>query len=412
MSAYPLNSDPPIDLHALSSRKELTLQEKLLLREAQLSQAQRMAGMASWEWYFGTTEIRWSPEMYRFWGYMPNEVSVDLESVAKSTHSDDLPILETAVQRLLQGDDVEMEYRRYDKMGREIFIYTNGQIIHNEAGEPIGVFGIDMDITRRKQQEQHLLELNRLLEEKNQKLEQLVSEANALTYVASHDLQEPLRKIKSFNELILEKEAGTLSEQGKEFFRRSIASANRMQHLIRDLVAYSQLNAVKHPVESVDLMELVNEACDDQYDVIREKQAEIEIGELPAVQVSKLPFRQLLDNLLANALKYHRPGLPPTIQIMYDRLAIGETDPAEPSDSDQHQLTIADQGIGFEPVYSDRIFKVFRRLHSQHHYAGTGIGLAICQRVMQNHGGTIEAIGKPGEGATFILRWPVESVHT
>ncbi|HEY0109491.1 MAG TPA: PAS domain-containing protein, partial [Fibrella sp.] len=250
---------PDGDIPLTEPEAERTLRQKLLLREAQLSQAQRMAGMASWEWYFGTTDIQWSPEMYQFWGYQPAEIGVTLDSVAGSTHVDDLPILASSVARLLQGDDVEMEYRRYDKFGREIFIYTQGKIVRDEAGRAIGVFGIDMDITRRKQQEQHLLELNRLLEEKNRELEQLVVEANAFTYVASHDLQEPLRKIKSFNQLILEKEAGTLSEQGREFFRRSTAAADRMQQLIRDLVAYSRISAGERMIESVDLAELVDE---------------------------------------------------------------------------------------------------------------------------------------------------------
>ena len=349
--------------------------------------------------------------MYQFWGYQTGEISVDLDSVARSTHPDDLPILQTAVERLFNGEDVEMEYRRYDKTGREIFIYTNGQVIRNEAGEATGVFGIDMDITKRKQAEQHLLGLNKQLEAKNQKLEQLVAESNAFTFAASHDLQEPLRKIKSFNALILEETAGTLSGQGQEFFRRSIAAADRMQLLIRDLVAYSQIHTGKHTTEPVDLSELVQEVWESYYGVISENQAIIQFSGLPVVEVNRFYFRQLVANLIGNSLKYHRPGIAPVIHIQYDRLAT--ENPALPPGQtapDQHQLTFTDEGIGFEPMYSDRIFTIFRRLHSQHHYAGTGVGLAICLRVMQSHGGTIEAIGKPGEGATFILRWPVEAV--
>ena len=410
MPPYPPNSQLSPNSTDLPAGQGWLLREKLLLREAQLSQAQRMAGMASWEWYFGSAEIQWSPEMYQFWGYQTGEISVDLDSVAQSTHPDDLPILQTAVERLLNGEDVEMEYRRYDKTGREIFIYTNGQVIRNQAGEAIGVFGIDMNITKRKQEEQHLLELNKQLEAKNQKLEQLVAEANAFTFAASHDLQEPLRKIKSFNALILEEEAGKLSEQGREFFRRSIASAERMQLLIHDLVAYSQIRTGKHITEPVDLRELVQEVWESHYVVINENQAIIQFSGLPTVEVNRFHFRQLVTNLIANSLKYHRPGFAPVIHIQYNRLST--ENPALPGQAvaDQHQLTITDQGIGFEPMYSDRIFTIFRRLHSQHHYAGTGVGLAICLRVMQSHGGTIEAIGKSGEGATFILRWPVEAM--
>jgi PAS domain S-box-containing protein len=140
---------------------------RLLIREAQLSQAQQMAGMASWEWYFGDTAIRWSPEMFLFWGYQPGEVDVDLSRVADWTHPDDLPILQAAVATALQGDDVEMQYRRFDKAGREIFIHTIGRIVRSEAGEAIGVFGVDMNITRQKEQERQLRDLNQALERQN-----------------------------------------------------------------------------------------------------------------------------------------------------------------------------------------------------------------------------------------------------
>jgi PAS domain S-box-containing protein len=215
---------------------EQAIREKLLLREAQLSQAQRMAGLASWEWYFGDTQIRWSPEMYLFWGYEPNEITVDLDSVAQSTHLDDLPILQGAIAKVLQGNDLEVEYRRYDKLGREIFIHTIGRIIHNEAGDAIGVFGIDMNITKRKQQESELRRLNETLESKNRELEQRNAELLSFTYAASHHLQEPLRKIQSFNSLILAQEGHTLTEAAKDYFQRSVAAAKRMQGLVKDLV--------------------------------------------------------------------------------------------------------------------------------------------------------------------------------
>ena len=377
------------------------MRDTLLLREAQLSQAQRMAGMASWEWYFGGTQIRWSPEMYQFWGYAPGEIDVNLDNVAQATHLDDLPILQTAVGRALQGEDVEMEYRRFDKQGREIFIHTIGQIIRNEVGEAIGVFGIDMNITKRKQQEQRLLDMNRELAEKNRELEQRNVELSAFSYVASHDLQEPLRKIKSFNQLILEQESGTMSAQGQEYFRRSSAAADRMQQLIRDLIAYSKINVAEQTVEPVDLAELVAEVCSDSQETIMLTAAKLHVGTLPSVFVIRFSFRQLLDNLIGNALKYHLPDQAPDIAITYEQVA-------DEAGLTQHELTVADRGIGFDPIYSERILHLFKRLHTQQHYSGTGIGLAICQRVMHNHGGTLTATGTPGKGATFTMRWPMQ----
>lgn len=383
------------------------ISQKLRLREAQLSQAQRMAGMASWEWYFGETTIRWSPEMYLFWGYEPGEIKVDLDSVARNTHLEDLPILQGAIARAVQGENVEMEYRRFDKAGREIFIHTIGQIIRNGQGEPIGVFGIDMNITRHRQQEQQLAELNRTLIEKNRELERRNAELNTFAYAASHDLQEPLRKIQTLNSLILEQEAATLSETARDYFRRSMQAAERMQMLIKDLIVYSRMNVSARQYESVDLNALLADMTDLLNDSIREKQGRIEAGPLPTVRVVGFMFYQLLQNLIGNALKYARAGVPPVIRVQYERLDARPDAPESPA-VPHHQLTIADNGIGFEPTYNQTIFQLFQRLHNRSQYAGTGLGLSICQRILENHGGTITADGQLGRGATFVMRWPVQ----
>ncbi|MEZ0608306.1 ATP-binding protein [Fibrella sp. WM1] len=379
--------EPPLDIRS-----------KLLIREAQLSQAQRMAGMASWEWYFGDTQIRWSPEMYVFWGYEPNEIEVDLESVAKSTHPNDLPILEAAVAKALQGTDLEMEYRRYDKLGREIYIRTIGRIVHDDAGQAIGVFGVDMNITRQKEQERQLRELNEALARQNLQLEQRNAELSSFTHVASHDLQEPLRKIKSFNQMILDQEVERLSDRGREFFRRSIGAAERMQELIHDLLSYARINGAEHVNETFGLAELVVEVQADLQEAITTSQAVIRTTDLPQITAVRFMFGQLLQNLLSNALKFHRPGQAPVVMVSHQYLPVTK----------EHELTVSDDGIGFSPQYRERIFQLFQRLHSQSEYPGTGIGLAICQRVMHNHGGTIEAHSQPGEGATFVMRWPMQ----
>lgn len=381
------------------------IRDKLLLREAQLSQAQRMAGMASWEWYFGDTKIRWSPEMYLFWGYEPDEIEVDLDSVAQATHMDDLPILQAAVARALQGENVEMEYRRYDKFGREIFIHTIGRIIRNEQGEPLGVFGIDMNITKRKQQELHLAELNRQLAEKNRELEKRNAELNTFSYAASHDLQEPLRKIQMFNSLILDNEAERLSEQAKGYFGRSMAAAERMQRLIKNLITYAQTNTIVQERERVDLYGLVEQIELHFRDTIREKQARFDYESLPAVMVVAFMFRQLLQHLIGNALTYTRSNVPPLVRLTYETIA---QELAPGKTTWLHKLSINDNGIGFNPAYNQKIFGLFQRLNSTSHSPdGTGIGLALCQRIMEHHGGTIVADGRPGQGATFTLYWPV-----
>ncbi|WP_232326077.1 sensor histidine kinase [Spirosoma montaniterrae] len=339
-------------------------------------------------------------------------MEVDLDSVAQWTHLDDLPILQEAVGRALQGEDVEMEYRRYDKFGREIFICTIGRIIRNEQGEPMGVFGIDMNITNRKKQEMNLAALNRTLAEKNRELEKRNAELSAFAYAASHDLQEPLRKIQMFNSLILDREANRLSAQGRVHFDRSMAAAERMQTLVKNLIIYARTNTATRHYESVDLNELMGEVEQYLYETIRQKEAIIDYGPLPVVPVVEFMFWQLLQNLLENALRYCRPGVSPVIQLQYgavDQSTVADLAIAAPGM--YHQLTFSDNGTGFEPIYNQKIFGLFQRLHSPiDALTGTGIGLALCQRIMEYHDGYIIADGRPGEGATFTLYWPMRAV--
>lgn len=367
-----------------------------------------MAGMASWEWYFGDTKIQWSPEMYSFWGYEPGEIDVDLDSVAQSTHLDDLPILQQAISKALSGEDVEMEYRRFDKTGGEVFIHSVGKIIRNERAEAIGVFGIDMNVTKYKQQEMNLAALNRQLEEKNRELEMRNNELKSFSYVASHDLQEPLRKIYTFNSLILELEADQLSDRGQDYFRRSMAAVERMQRLIRDLIAYSQTETGNELRQPVDLELLLDQVRNEYQDTITHIGATFHVTPLPTVPVIEFMFRQLLHNLVGNALKYAQPNVPLIIRLTYEEIS-SEAEAYAPSiaPGQYHKLTVADNGIGFDTVYRRKIFELFQRLHGRNEYSGTGIGLAICQRIMESHKGTIIADGYPGKGATFTAYWPV-----
>jgi PAS domain S-box-containing protein len=412
-----LQSNNPLTLDSIDNQQvpadsfegdDRTIRDRLSLREAQFSQAQRMAGMASWEWYFGDTTIQWSPEMYTFWGYEPGEIDVDLDSVAQSTHLDDLPILQQAISKALSGEDVEMEYRRFSKTGREIFIRSVGKIIRNDRSEAIGVFGIDMNVTNYKQQEMKLATLNRQLEEKNRELEMRNSELKSFSYVASHDLQEPLRKIYTFNSLILELDADRLSDMGQNYFRRSIAATERMQRLIKDLIAYSQTETGSELRQPVDLGVLFNQVKDEHQDAVTSTGATFDVAPLPTVPVVEFMFRQLMHNLVGNALKYAQTNRPPIIRLTYEEI-VGETgiDSFTMPSGRYHKLTVADNGIGFDTAYSRKIFELFQRLHGRNEYSGTGIGLAICQRIMESHKGIIIADGRVGEGATFTACWPV-----
>lgn len=245
------------------------------------------------------------------------------------------------------------------------------------------------------------------LEDKNDSLEKMNQELESFTYISSHDLQEPLRKIQTFVSILIEKESAALSETGKNYLKRSQDSANRMQNLIRDLLAYSRLSVEIFPVESVSLHALVDEIKYDFDEEIKAKGVTISVSGEPETKIIVSQFRQLLINLISNSIKFSNPDTKPEIMITNEFIA-GTSVPVEGAVPDQnyYKISVADNGIGFESQYKDRIFKVFQRLHIDQNYKGTGIGLAIVKKIADNHNGFITADSETGKGATFTIYLP------
>jgi light-regulated signal transduction histidine kinase (bacteriophytochrome) len=229
----------------------------------------------------------------------------------------------------------------------------------------------------------------RELARSNAELEQFAS-------IASHDLQEPLRKVQTFAEQVRVREHDQISEQGRDYLDRMSSAARRMQDLIDDLLRFSRVTTNTRPFAAVDLAETARAVSADLEAVIDESGATVELGELPTVDADPVQMRQLLQNLLSNALKFHREGDAPHVKVtgrVEGRLA---------------EIAVSDDGIGFDERYAQRIFRVFERLHGRGAYPGTGIGLALCRKIVERHGGTITATSAPGEGATFLVTLPVE----
>ena len=226
----------------------------------------------------------------------------------------------------------------------------------------------------------------------NRELEQFAS-------VASHDLQEPLRKIQAFGDRLQEKCAPQLGEQGQQYVERMLASATRMRNLIDSLLNYSRVTTKAKPFTSVDLAVTAREVVSDLEGRIRQTGGRVDVGPLPTIDADEMQMRQLLQNLIANGLKFSRPGEPPIVKVDSRMLKVDEQGHCE--------IAISDNGIGFEEIYLDRIFDVFQRLHGRQEYEGTGMGLAICRRIVERHGGTITAKSEPGSGATFIVTLPL-----
>ncbi len=239
------------------------------------------------------------------------------------------------------------------------------------------------------------------LQQLNIELQRSNQELQDFAYVASHDLQEPLRKIQAFGNL-LQEEYGSLLGDGQTYLDRMRNAASRMQILINDLLTFSRITTKALPFSLVDLNMIAHEVVLDLEVRVRSTQGTVEIAALPTIQADPLQMRQLLQNLIGNALKFHKPDTPPHVHVSAQILS-------EPSPKGTHcLLTVKDNGIGFDEKYLDRIFTVFQRLHGRGVYEGTGIGLAVVRKIVERHGGTVTAHSTVGQGATFLVTLPVQ----
>jgi light-regulated signal transduction histidine kinase (bacteriophytochrome) len=249
-----------------------------------------------------------------------------------------------------------------------------------------------------QQLSQREIELEKMLlivERSNRELE-------SFAYITSHDLQEPLRKIQAFGDRLNRRYKAELGEEGGGFVQRMVSAANRMQLMINDLLDYSRITTRAGEFVPVNLNQVTHEILSDLELRILETKAQVSVADLPTIRSDRSQMRQLLQNLVLNALKFHRLGTPPVIQIGCEQAAQdgGNGKVAE------LQLFVQDNGIGFEEKYLDRIFLPFQRLHGQDIYEGSGIGLAICRKIAERHGGSITAKSTPGSGSRFIVKLP------
>jgi two-component system sensor kinase FixL len=296
----------------------------------------------------------------------------------------------------LLGRRVEVAAVRADG---ETFDAEMAMTISREEGAPVLTFFV-RDISHRKKAEQEQLRYAAELERSNRELEQFA-------YVASHDLQEPLRKIRTFSDRLRTLCGGTLDEAANECVERMQSAAARMQLLIDGLLSLSRVTTQGQSFVPVDLEQVVREVVSDLEVQIERQAGHVEVGHLPTIQADPLQMRQLLQNLIANALKFHRSEEPPVVKIE-GKLTPGrqQRHSRQSGAEERCQVLVEDNGIGFEEKYRERIFDVFERLHARDVFEGTGLGLALCRKIVERHGGQITAHSTLGQGSVFEVVLP------
>ncbi len=300
------------------------------------------------------------------------------------------------------------------KDGNLTDVLYNASVYKDSKGKILGVFAAARDVTEQKWAKDLRIantELAYQNDEKEKRAAELIianKELESFTYISSHDLQEPLRQIQNFASRIIDVEKQNLSDKGKDYLERMNNAANRMQTLIADLLAYSRATTSERIFENTDLNKIVEQVKTELKEIIDEKHATIQVGEMCDASVIPFQIRQLLHNLIGNSLKFSTPNIPPHIRISSCNITYSKLNGANLTLGKEYcRISISDNGIGFEPEYKDRIFEVFQRLHDKQKIPGTGIGLAIVKKIVENHNGSITATSELNKGATFDVYIPV-----
>jgi len=383
--------------------------KKLEEMEERMRLAIDAANIGMYDKDFVTNKVICSPRLLEIMGL--TKPILTLDELRDTLHPDDRHLRDEAHQRALTTGLIAYEARVVWPDGNIRWIQARGKLFFNERQEPLRILGTATDITDRKlltvQLEKEVQQRTQELQQSNDALLKSNGELEQFAYVASHDLQEPLRKIQTFINRLLESKETMFSPRDQDLFRRIQSASGRMNQLIVDLLSYSTVNTSSRLFAATDLNKLLKSVEEQLKEAIEQAGAVIVASPLPIIPIIPYQFEQLLTNLISNSIKFARAGAPPRISIAAaavrgNAIEGGAAAPA----ATYHSITVADNGIGFSQQYSDRIFQVFQRLHGKHEYPGTGIGLAICKKIVENHNGFITATGIENEGAVFTIYIP------
>jgi signal transduction histidine kinase/CHASE3 domain sensor protein len=381
-----------------SKQQILKIQEsEMLLREAEL-----LNDMGNWRWNLSTHALYWSEGVYRI--FEKNAISYipAFSDLINSIHPDEREAQEKLIKNAMAaGNDFQSDFRI--TTGNKVkYLQMKGRPTYNSLKELNGFFGTLQDFTAERQLEEQLRLQTLELKRSNEDLEQFA-------YVASHDLQEPLRKIQAFGDRLQSRYENVLEDSGLDYLERMQNAAGRMQKLIEDLLTFSRVTRKILPFQSIELQELIAAVVDDLEQRITETKAQVQMSKLPLVYGDPAQLQRLFLNLIGNAIKFRKENEAPRIEITSQKLGSGELMEQFGINAEEgmHHISIADNGIGFDEKHAEKIFNIFQRLHGRSAYPGTGIGLAICRKIVMAHNGYIFADGEAGRGARFSILMPL-----
>jgi signal transduction histidine kinase len=382
-------------------RREVLIREE---REILLRDAESLANMGSWRWYAGTNQIIWSDALYRIWGARVGAFQPSWESFVKNVADDDKPSVRSFIETIRSTRvSAELNFRILMN-GHPRYIWMVANPREDPERGTFDILGTVMDISRQKTYEDQLMQFTMELQRSNEDLEQFA-------YVASHDLQEPLRKIRAFGDRLTAKYGTTLEGPGVDYINRMQSASARMQTLIDQLLSFSRVSKPGIEFQKLDMNQVLREVIEDLDAQIRREDAGIKVGNIPSLIGEPGQIKRLMQNLISNAVKFRKLGTKPIVEISASKMPgrqVSETFHLQALRHEYVRIEVKDNGIGFEEKYKEKIFNIFQRLHGRTEYEGTGIGLAICRKIVTNHGGMITARSQVGTGSEFIVILPVD----
>ncbi|SHM52368.1 PAS domain S-box-containing protein [Cyclobacterium lianum] len=395
VSAYPSKDGLSVYFKDITLRKQADI--RLKQANERFEKVAEATNDAIWDWNLAANTLYWGGGFEKLFGYQTQKIIPTEESWYNCIHPDDRERVKSSRDETLINPErhtwtAEYRFQNIDDSFSDII--DRGKIIRDRQGKAIRMVGAMTDITERKRFEQQLLELNQSLKQYTHELELTNEQLEQFAFIASHDLQEPLRMISSFMDQLKRKYGDRIDEKGHQYIHYATDGAKRMKQIILDLLEYSRAGKLATHTEKIKLSELIGDYQLLRRKIIAEKSVKLSQGKLPEVQAYKAPLTQTLHCLLDNAIKYSREHHNPEINLHVE------------DHDDFWKVCIADRGIGIDPKYFEKIFIIFQRLHNREQYSGTGIGLSIAKKHVESWGGKIWLESTPGKGSEFYFTIP------